>query len=191
MTSSSPLVVRETIVLASRLEAATPHRGKTFHVVAGAGAYALVATDEGGEFYESLGTQVAVNGRTTVGGVYVPEKALAPEALYWHWERSLSDWENGVAYLAPVVDSPAVRKSTVVMPVRGSGLVSTLTYAGVAGGQIKFVYREYTDGLARAAFTQEVALDYAPENTYAYKSARFVVHSADAVQVQYSLLVPL
>ena len=191
MTSSSPLFVRETMVLGSRIEADTTHRGRALHVVAEVGTYALVAKDSDGQFYESLGTPVAVNDQKAVGGLYVPADSSEPAALYWHWVQSLSNSEDGVAYMAPLAVSPEVRTSTLTLPSAGSGLVSTLTYAGVAGGQIKFVYREYTDGLARAAFTQEVALDYIPETTYAYKAARFVVHNADAVHVQYTLLLPL
>lgn len=191
MTSSSPLFLREIIVVGSHLQADTTHRGKVFHVVGEAGSYALVASDAGGKFYESLGTPVAVNERTTVGGLYIPENVSEPAALYWHWVRSLEGWENAVAYIAPLVAFPQVRTSTITLPSRGSGLVSTLTYAGVAAGQIKFVYREYADGMARAAFTQEVALDYIPDTTYAYKSARFIVHRGDAVQILYTLLVPL
>lgn len=67
--------------------------------------------------------------------------------------------------------------------------MSTLSYAGVSGGQIKFSYKEFTaEGLARPAFTQEVSFDYAPGETYGYKNARFVVHEAGNTQIAFTLL---
>jgi hypothetical protein len=68
----------------------------------------------------------------------------------------------------------------------------TLTYAGVAGGQIRFVYKEFTkEGLARPAFTQEVNLDYKAGGTYTYKSASFKVYSADSTHINFEVITPL
>lgn len=187
-TSSAPLVVRQKIEIDKKLEATTPHRNSQFHVSAASGMYELVGNDSNGQFYQNL-SLVNVGKRKVVGGIYIPNNETTNAALYWNWRVSVSS--DPKVYIADLGQVPSFKSCKIITPSSGQGFVATLTYAGIGDGQIKFVYREYFDDISRSAFTQEVSLDYIPESTFAYKSARFVVHNANNIQMTYTLLEPL
>ncbi|MBH0058964.1 hypothetical protein I6F65_18640 [Pseudoalteromonas sp. SWXJZ94C] len=191
MTSSAPLLEHKQVIISTPIKAETPHRNKVFNVTVEPGLYRLIAEDNEGQFYEAEDTVIDVNLRKGVGGIYIPNEKQRKPALYWHWEHSLKNSPNGVVYVAYFDDLPKYKSTNVIQASSNHGFVSTITYAGIAGGQIKLVYREYTDGLAREAFTQEVALDYVPESTYAYKNAKFIIHNANNMEVSYTLKTPL
>ena len=88
-----------------------------------------------------------------------------------------------------VDEVPSIREAAPILrPAHFQGFGQTLTYLGVSGGKIRFSYDEFSGELARPAFKQEIELDYAPEQPYAYKNARFVVHEATPMGIRYSLL---
>ena len=70
------------------------------------------------------------------------------------------------------------------------GFGQTITYLGMVDGQLKFVYKEFDDKYIRQAFTQEFSFEYKPEFEYAFKTARFVVHEADATSVVFTVTKP-
>lgn len=70
------------------------------------------------------------------------------------------------------------------------GFAQTLTYLGIAQGQIRFVYKEFNNRMIRSAFTQELSFDYKPENEYSYKGARIIVHHATVSEIDYTLVSP-
>lgn len=155
-----------------------------------AGPYKLVAESDRGKFYRALRP---VGSRAAYVGLVVPGGSNEATDFFWWWFAS--DRDDSIprsVYSVPLPNPVAVDRGEYLQPV-GSGAVSgptaTLTYAGVAGGQIRFVYKEFTStGMARPAFTQEVSLDYQPGETYAYKTARFVVHEAGSTHILYTLL---
>jgi hypothetical protein len=191
MTTSAPLLVNEKITFNSKLEATTLHRNSQFKVTAEPGIYVLVAKGTAGYFYEAEDSPVVVNSRKTVGGIYVPSDETTEPALYWHWSNSLRSPLQRQVYIAEIKKLPTFTSSKSNTPTGEYGFLTTLSYAGVANNQIKFVYREYKNQMARDAFTQEVSLDYVPESIFAYKSARFIVHYANNSQISYTLLKPL
>lgn len=190
ITSSVPLLVRESVHTVRPATAVTEHKGKEWILTAPAGPYVLDATSPAGKFYLSV-QPIEFNKNIPVhGGLFVPRGQSIATHIAWAW-HSWDTFGSGPFGLYGAPFSQAVEVTPAqpaLIPVAGL-FQSTLSYAGVAGGQIRFVYREFTqDGLARPAFTQEVAFDYQPEQTYGYKNARFVVHEADQVQVRYTLL---
>lgn len=191
MTASSPLQLSTFLTFSERLSGTTSHRGKSLHVEAPAGIYELVAEDSSGRYFEAETGQITVNGDPGRGGLYMPYTHGESAGLYWNWSVSVKKNSPITVYIAylPAVPIPS-NKSTVPTIPEGYyvGLVSTLSYVGVSGDEIRFVYREYADGLARSAFTQEVALNYQPGKTFAYKTAKFVVHEADSLGISYTLL---
>lgn len=200
MLSSTPTYTHiykdEMLFLAEDVQASTSHKGKSRNLSANSGSYELVREDNEGKFYEAVGATFNLNDENAFGGLYIPKtKSISPalfwsngssranrDILYWMYLADLSAW--------PKFDIKVTNERPIIRSGQ-SDLVSTLTYVGVASGQIKFVYREYINGMARDAFTQEVSLDYEPEKIYAYKTARFLVHSAGASQVSYTIQEPL
>jgi hypothetical protein len=64
----------------------------------------------------------------------------------------------------------------------------TLIYNGGSSGKIKIGYREFKDGLARAAFSNDIEYDLITSKTVAYKRARLEVLDADNTHIKYKIL---
>ena len=67
-----------------------------------------------------------------------------------------------------------------------------LLYQGAAGGILRFIYREFSQDLARPAFTQEVAYDLNPEGDtlVLFKGAKILVHEAGNLKIRYTVQEP-
>lgn len=191
MTSSAPLIIAATLKLERQIESSTTHKGRPRNLVARPGIYRLIRENSDGKFYESADGTFRLNNQAYAGGLFLSNKPSVPSALYWSDHSSPAGHPMSM-YMSDVDSMPKTTLSTSQRPPNDSlGFVSTLTYTGMSGGQIKFVYREYTNGLARDAFTQDVSLDYVAERTYAYKAARFLVHDANTSEITFTLLQPL
>lgn len=168
------------------------HKNKTFEFSIPAGDYRLHSITKEGKYYSSPKIFSALNNNTKTGygGIFVPFGSSAATEFYWNWNL-----DRQSAYQAKLTApiSGSIGESIVYLNDQSSsGPRATLTYAGVAGGQIRFVYKEFTiDGLARPAFTQEVSLDYKQGGTYGYKDAQFIVEIADSTHISFTLLRPL
>lgn len=167
------------------------HKLRTWRYPLRAGKYKLVAETEEGRFFQSIGA-VYGKGPVAYGGIFVPnESPSAATEFYWTWTPP-GMYVAGRVFTANLERPLPVTYGEHVETESGgaySGATETLTYLGVAGGAIRFAYKEFTpDGHAKAAFTQEVALDYRPGETYVYRSARFIVHEAGPTHVKYTLL---
>lgn len=190
---SSPPKMREQIaVVGSSLSASAKLKSRNFTVEVPSGEYVLKWEDFSGRYFTSP-LPPLVNGKASgIGGVYVPKGSSTAAEIFWNAAyRSYAM----TAYSAPIPTLTPVSITSRDVEFRGipnnlrRPTKLTLTYAGVAGDQIKFAYKEFTEsGYARPAFTQEVVLDYKPGETYAYKDARFVVHSAGPTTIEFTLL---
>lgn len=199
ITSSREGYVFDALDLSGSAAANTTHKGRQINVTLRPGTYVLEAADAGGQYFVTLDPlEVTYDGELmeATGGLYLPGQDLGQPSAYWDWGYSPSFVRSvGVRsgtrrfFVAPLSTAPAyVKRDHVVMRSDYVGFVSTLTYAGVAGGKVTFVYKEFSGGYARPAYTQEVTLDYTPGETYAYKEARFIVHSASATMIDYTLV---
>lgn len=170
----------------------TKHKFNTFEFSIPAGDYRLRSRTQEGNYYSSPTSFSALNNDTKVGygGLFVPNGASEATEFYWNWNPDA--WNVYQAKLTSPISGSIVESIIYLKDQESSGPRATLTYAGVAAGQISFVYKEFTkDGLARPAFTQEVSLDYKPGGTYAYKDAQFIVEKADSTHISFTLLRPL
>lgn len=66
--------------------------------------------------------------------------------------------------------------------------VQELIYNGRSGDSLKFIYRELTDNLLRAAFTQEVQYDLSQSKEIGFKDVRLEVIEASNTEIRYKLL---
>ncbi len=64
----------------------------------------------------------------------------------------------------------------------------TLIYSGRVGDKIKISYREFSNNMARDAFTNDAEYDLSQSNIIAYKGARLQVIEADNENIRYRVL---
>jgi hypothetical protein len=170
-------------------EVKVKHKLKEFIFTLPSGQYRLIGTSDEGSFFAAPDRLEEARSRTGYGGLFLPKDSQVATEVFWQWSSRVESYRKFFA--APLPEPVPVVIGDVIYNLHSVAPedTATLTYAGVAGGQIKFVYREYTaEGLARAAFTQEVSLDYKPGGEYAYKDARFTVQAADSTHIEYALI---
>jgi hypothetical protein len=163
------------------------------------GRYERIASDSFGDFYAYVGRTVFKkhSGRQLDGviGVYIPDDTSGKKDVLWSANYQVGEniRNNGSLYLERVGFDVAEELRPSIARVRseltvGIGFVSTITYLGVASNQLRFSYREFNNQVARAAFTQEFAMDYKPGGTYSFKEASWVVHEADNQKIDFTLI---
>lgn len=64
----------------------------------------------------------------------------------------------------------------------------TLIYSGRNGNMVKFSYREFLNGMARAAFNHDVEYDLNQSSVISYKGASFEIIKADNSGITYKIL---
>ena len=64
----------------------------------------------------------------------------------------------------------------------------TIEYAGKSGNILKFVYSEFTKGLARDAFNREFQVDLNEGNVLAFKGALIEIESATNINIRYKVI---
>lgn len=181
------------------------HKQHTFTFSIPSGEYLLHSRNKEGSYYASIQPFSGLkNTRNGYGGLFVPYESSEATEFYWSWAPNVPS-AHQAKLLTPIHGNigkttssfnESLSKTMSSSNYKSDFMLSipsaTLTYAGVAGGQIRFVYKEFTqEGLARPAFTQEVNLDYKPNSTYAYKSALFKVYKADSTHISFELINPL
>jgi hypothetical protein len=198
MTSTVQFLVLKAASLAASVIATTEHKGKEWVFTAPAGTYVLAAESPEGRFFLSR-ERLGFNRRTDAwGGLFVPVGSSSPTEIVWNWSPWARFGDRPFSVFgAPLTERTELQPAAPLLEPVPAEFMATLSYAGVAGGQVRFVYKEFSarvagdQMLARPAFTQEVAFDYKPGEIYGYKNARFVVHSADQTQISYTLLAHL
>jgi len=70
-------------------------------------------------------------------------------------------------------------------------LKKELIYGGLAQKTISISYREFSDGTARPAFTQDLKYDLSEGDVIGFRGSRFKVHKATNTSITYTVLKPL
>ena len=68
------------------------------------------------------------------------------------------------------------------------GFSQELIYNGRVGDSIKFIYREFSENMARSAFTQEVQYDLGISNIVGFKGARLEIIEATNERLVYKVI---
>lgn len=167
------------------------HKQHNFMFLIPAGEYRLYSTNNEGSYYTASQPFTGLNGtKNGYGGLFVPKGSTKATEFYWNWNIVPKLINAHQADLTTPISGSKGRTSAI--KDNNSIPSATLTYAGIANGQVRFAYREFTEqGFARPAFTQEVNLDYKPGATYAYKSAQFKVYKADLQSIDFEIINPL
>ena len=194
ITSSVPLDVVSVATLDGPAIGESTHRGRKVYAEIPSGPYELVAEDASARFFGSTASfPVRIGGgdQPGFGGILI-DKNSGASAVWWSWrDLHYGSSIDPIVYVAPTTNVPPITLAEVVRAPRDSRGAATLSYGGLANGQIKFLYREFVDEKSGIMSSDTVALDYAPETKYAYKNALLVVHEATPVSLRFTLITPL
>lgn len=117
-------------------------------------------------------------------GVFVPNDKSKPAVIYnYRVEIGARGYDFGVQ---PV--------SVTFKTVESWGVNSfkrELIYGGMSGNTLSISYREFSDGTARPAFTQDLKYDLSESKVIGFRGARFEVAKASNTVLKYKVLKPL
>lgn len=117
-------------------------------------------------------------------GIFVPKnKNLPPVTYVYHREIGSTGYDFGTT---------AIEITPKVVEKWGKdSFKRELIYGGLSGSTISISYREFVDGTARPAFTQDLKYDLAESKIIGFRGARFEVSKASNVALKYKVLKPL
>ncbi len=72
--------------------------------------------------------------------------------------------------------------------IRKDGFQRVIEYNGKSGDTLRFTYREFSDSMARSAFTTDFTMDLSEGNNIAYKGAAIEVIEATNSKIKYKVL---
>lgn len=143
----------------------------------------LYASDERGKFYRDYLATFSMMGSSIVydnAGIFVPNEKTKPAVVY-HF---------ALGYKFGKIPVLGVEDSTFEKWGKDS-FKRELVYSGVAQNTISILYREFSDNIARPAFSQELKYDLAQGNIIGFKGARFEVIKATNTELVYKVVKPL
>ena len=139
-----------------------------------AGTYLLNSTTDAGKHFQARETPYGGS------GIFVPHDTAQPPVIY------LAPMAGNYGK-TPIIDLgfTQVEKWTT------SSFKRELVYGGISQNTITILYREFADGTARPAFSQEIKYDLREGKVIGYKGARFEVSSASNTGIVYKVLQQL
>lgn len=155
-------------------------------IVVPAGTLTKTIEDANGDFYkaengyfEGAGTRLAYP-----VGVFVPKDKNKSAVLYvYHTVMGSTGYDFG--------KSPVIYKSTITEVWTKDSFKSELIYGGLSQKTISISYREFSDGSARPAFSQDLKYDLADGDIIGFRGARFQVLKATNVGIRYKMIKQL
>lgn len=151
-----------------------------------AGVLPIYKSNKEGTFYrmkEDVALTILGKEKSPVGGVFVPNDKSKPTEVYWgnpssSLAQSARAVHPGIDFKLTTSDEKWVRDS----------FKRELVYSGISQNTLSILYREFIDGTARPAFSQELKYDLSQGNTIGYKGARFHVIKATNTSIKYEVL---
>jgi hypothetical protein len=155
------------------------------------GKLVKIAEDDKGSYYKSSNGYYRVGDEGSFGtislgvGVFIPNNnpsAAVPVGISGdngHYSYSLG--KSIVKY----------EKTTGVEKWTEDGFKRELLYSGLSQKTISLSYREFSGGIARPAFSQELKYDLNDGNEIGYKGSRFEIIKATNLKIQYRMIKPL
>ncbi|MCP1620070.1 MULTISPECIES: hypothetical protein [Pseudomonadaceae] len=182
-------VAHQTATMASDASAHVTHKWKTFDFRLAPARLAKEGSSSAGHFYKYPSTFFSLARKEAYGGLIAPnETPNIATRIYWRWLPS----NENTFYTAPLKTPVKLNLEDYEEDI-DNGQHQTprqvLIYSGLSSGQIRFVYREFTQGgFSKPTLSQDVTLDYRPGTEYAFKEARFIVNKADTAFIEFTLL---
>ncbi len=152
--------------------------GDNFYYIIPPGDYAKTGQDAGSEFYSGI------NSRT---GLTVPNRTMINDPV-----KNIQVKSNGEVCIITIFNGTKCDVGKIFSKVKLNSSVQnsfqqTLLYNGKVGNKINIGYREYTDGLARPAFSNEVEYDLSESKTIRYKGAILDILDANNQSITFKL----
>ncbi|MCU6433973.1 hypothetical protein LPB67_09355 [Undibacterium sp. Jales W-56] len=151
-----------------------------------AGVFRLDSENESGKFFIAEKAETIFLGKEhpNGGGVFVPSDTSKPAVVYG---------TNGVAgsmtYMIMLGAIPVTNfKHTTYEKWDGDSFKRELVYTGISQNTISVLYREFSDGTARPAFSQDLKYDLSQGDTIGYRGARFQVIKASNTNIRYKVI---
>lgn len=152
-----------------------------------AGVLPLYGSDKEGTFYgrqEHVALTILGKPNHAAGGVYVPnDKSKSTEIFCGNWNKPFSNKakavHSGIDFKLTTYGKEEWAKDS---------FKRELVYSGISQNTLSILYREFIDGTARPAFSQDLKYDLSQGNTIGYKGARFQVIKATNTSLQYKVL---
>lgn len=165
-----------------KLSIETSNIGRDFTLSIHPGKYIAKGQDEYGIFYESVTGKLTANDEhlnSIKFGVYATSSSPATIEIYTLTSdgRPLSYPAKNLSFKKFDIESTASTRFT-----------KELVYTGVSKNIITILYREYSDGVARPAFTQELKYDIGEGNIFGFKGARFEIIRATNTGLTYKAI---
>jgi hypothetical protein len=92
----------------------------------------------------------------------------------------------GNAFYQPT--KPITFEKTTYVDRSAPGFYQEIIYNGRAGDLVRFLYREFSNEVARPAFTQDVQYDLREGSTVGFKGARIEILEATNVSIKYRVM---
>jgi hypothetical protein len=186
VSSGQALVFLESVNLIRPIDYTGSQDGSGFKIHIPAGMIAAESnTKEMGYYVSQLGTYMSDKpGKSdTITKVGV---AIAPESngklqVYW--------WRGSKVKLYDIADVDFT-KVNCFRNAQGA-FRRELLYSGISKGTISLQYREFSDDMARPAFSQDLHYDLADGDEIGFKGARIQIIKATNVSVKFKVIKPL
>lgn len=117
-------------------------------------------------------------------GVFIPNDRSKPSVIYNNRvEIGAKGYDFGV--------QPVLVTLKTVESWGANSFKRELIYGGLSGSTVSISYREFSDGTARPAFTQDLKYDLSESKIIGFRGARFEVAKASNTMLKYKVLKPL
>ncbi len=113
----------------------------------------------------------------SAGGICISKKDPTKILVYLQTSACVLKVKEGV-----------VIEPTTVVAETSPGFVQELIYNGRVGDNVKFLYREFSQDIARPAFTQEIQYDLQDDEIIGFKNVRIRIIEADNTKLTYQVL---
>lgn len=178
-----------TIELALPVAHTTSHNGVQIAVNVSSGRLTQWGQNELGTYYQSPGftakatTSIGnIVDLASTGGIIVPAGSQPAKSVY----RKPNSGTN--AFVSENASPISYTKAPNTIVPHKDSFVRELIYTGIAKNTITVVYREFSNDLARPAFTQDLKYDLSEGNVIGFKGARFQVIKATNTEIRYKVL---
>lgn len=151
-----------------------------------AGTFKKTSENPEGSFFPDPNSTFQFGGGTIncVCGVFVPKDLAKPPVIFtYHNTMGARGFEFGV--------TPVELTKTNFEVWGTDSLKKELIYSGLSQKTISISYREFSDGTARPAFTQDLKYDLSEGDVIGFRGARFQVFKATNTSIKYKVLKPL
>ena len=160
---------------------------KGFEVVIPLGRMRVDSRGGGGTYYRSDDGYLQYKGESkprmgkSVGVFVSDNEDIDPKVYYIAGPADLRLYPLG----------PTTYSQSKCMRVGATRFQRELVYTGVANNVVSILYREFTNDLARPAFSQELHYDLGQGSEVGFRGARFEIVRASNTAITYRVLKPL